>query len=623
MTRFRRPLICLTACALLALLPSPGRAAGPTTCENLQEAFNNAVPNETITLTELCTDSSFTLPQVPITLEGAPGAGFNRPSFSGGGTILSGSNVGATTIRNLSFRDGSGSPSTSGGAIYIDGDSSPTVTGNSFFSNNSGEGGAVFIFAPDTQGETVTIDHNIFGSTTAEEGNDAIAGSGGAMYVSVADDLVVDHNEFIQGYATGAGGGAYISVTSASLLLEHNTFRGNKTNLSSGGGASLLVADGSASIHDNLFFGNSVDEGGNAERFGGGLYVESTVAEASGPIALARNIYVNNTVDVPTGGVGGGGGAWMSGGAFTSVDESYVGNQVIEDGTRRGGGLGVGRADTSTTFAAQNLVVAGNSVSAAVPGGAGGGLFALGDADGCTGACTAVTLFNSTIAGNSVGSGGTGGAAAAGALDVDLTANNSIVLGAGNETDVAGFGATFDHSLACQNFGAAAPGVANICVDPQLVDAVEGNVHQKSTSPTRDKGSNALVPGALVTDIDGQARKLDGDLNGSVVVDIGADEFKATRATGKLSLQVSKTRSRIKAAGALAPKAPGKKVTVKLERKRGGRFRRIAQKAVTLSSTSRYVARFARPRPGACRITVTFAGSPAITPASRSLKFRC
>ena len=63
--------------------------------------------------------------------------------------------------------------------------------------------------------------------------------------------------------------------------------------------------------------------------------------------------------------------------------------------------------------------------------------------------------------------------------------------------------------------------------DPLLVDPDNGNYHLSPGSPCIDAGTGS-VPLASV-DMDGDSRVIDGDENGSLVVDIGADEFDPTQ----------------------------------------------------------------------------------------------
>ena len=63
--------------------------------------------------------------------------------------------------------------------------------------------------------------------------------------------------------------------------------------------------------------------------------------------------------------------------------------------------------------------------------------------------------------------------------------------------------------------------------DPLLVDPDNGNYHLSPGSPCIDAGTGSVSLASV--DIDGGTRVMDGDGNGSVVVDIGADEFDPTQ----------------------------------------------------------------------------------------------
>jgi hypothetical protein len=172
---------------------------------------------------------------------------------------------------------------------------------------------------------------------------------------------------------------------------------------------------------------------------------------------------------------------------------------------------------SNSSFRGENLVVAGNFADAY-----GGGVrFAsVGPFD----------LYDSTVAGNTVGASGVGPALAGSGGALSLI--NSIVYGNGASPalEISSFSATGSFSDACQpdQVGNPVPiaGGGNICVDPLLVNpsAGIGDVHETAASPTIDRGSNALVPPPLSTDYEGEARISDGNNDASAVVDMGADE---------------------------------------------------------------------------------------------------
>ena len=76
--------------------------------------------------------------------------------------------------------------------------------------------------------------------------------------------------------------------------------------------------------------------------------------------------------------------------------------------------------------------------------------------------------------------------------------------------------------------GAPPAGTGNLCAPPALVSATD--VHETASSPTIDKGSNALVPAGLTDDVFGATRILAGTTTcaapfPAAIVDIGAAEY--------------------------------------------------------------------------------------------------
>ena len=64
----------------------------------------------------------------------------------------------------------------------------------------------------------------------------------------------------------------------------------------------------------------------------------------------------------------------------------------------------------------------------------------------------------------------------------------------------------------------------NISVDPLFVDPAQSDYHLQSISPVIDAGDNG-IPGLPETDLEGNPRILDGNGDGSAVVDLGAYEL--------------------------------------------------------------------------------------------------
>jgi hypothetical protein len=68
------------------------------------------------------------------------------------------------------------------------------------------------------------------------------------------------------------------------------------------------------------------------------------------------------------------------------------------------------------------------------------------------------------------------------------------------------------------------PGTGNVFTDPCFIDAVNYDFHLDTNSPCIDTG-DPCFDDFNETDIDGECRIMDGDSNGTLRVDMGADEY--------------------------------------------------------------------------------------------------
>jgi len=90
-----------------------------------------------------------------------------------------------------------------------------------------------------------------------------------------------------------------------------------------------------------------------------------------------------------------------------------------------------------------------------------------------------------------------------------------------------------------------------------------------------------------------------------------------------LSLQVTKTRSRVVAGGELSPPHPDSMVAVAMYSKRDGPWKRVASKRAALSIDGHYHTSFARVPGSSCKVVVRFAEDADHLGASRSKTFAC
>jgi len=300
------------------------------------------------------------------------------------------------------------------------------------------------------------------------------------------------------------GGGIHISAD-ASPIITKNAIFGNSA---AGYGGGIYCAGLYAKIHSNLIFENSAGVGGG---FAGDVDV------------LRNNIIHNNTALLAGGGVSGG--------------RAVIGN-VIYGNTAGGAGGGI-----YLCLHAYENVISGNHA----PYGGGiygfmghtfdGNIITGNSADYGGGICTqqgmampfpGVNILGNTFWGNSATQLGA-------ALCIDgtydqCTVQHTILWNdqAPSNLEIYCRGSTPLH-VSYSDVQGGWPGEGNIDEDPLFVDAPNGDFHLRLGSPCVDAGSvtssgnqRSFVPN---TDYEGDDRVVDGDLDGLIAMDIGADEL--------------------------------------------------------------------------------------------------
>ena len=235
------------------------------------------------------------------------------------------------------------------------------------------------------------------------------------------------------------------------------------------------MANGTASYHNQ----------------GGGVYL------SQGSPTLNNLVISTNTSSAQ------GGGLFNDRSAAMLTNVAFRGNQVPGSWTT-GGGMSNFNGSPLLT----NVLFSGNTAYT------GGGLYSEGGA---------LQLVNGTLSGNF-------GGASGGAIHIasgSLALVNSIVWG--NNSQIAGLAATVSFSIVQGGY----TGEGNLDVDPLFAAAQHfsvapssgGDYRPRYGSVTTDMGSN--TPLTAASDLDGNPRLVDGDGDGSQVVDLGVYEQQA------------------------------------------------------------------------------------------------
>ncbi len=307
-------------------------------------------------------------------------------------------------------------------------------------------------------------------------------------------------------YARGTGAypgvrGGAIYCLNCSPTIANNELRFNYSHNSNynGCGGGVLTESSDALVLDNYIHDNIADSGGGVccTEFGtplvaGNIIVDNDAYYAGGGIymgARSSPLIENNLIATNTSAGWGGGGinSWTSyiyyGTYATIRNNMIVMNMATSGGDAQGGGGIYCRYDRALIY---NNTITDNYAPT------GGGIYALNYPD------QAPIVRNSIVWGNAAGTGAQ--------IYVYSGSGSAISVG---YTDVEG-GWT---------------GTGNMNQNPIFVGPSIANYHLSDESPCIDMGDPAYAPLPGETDIDGQLRVWDGDDNGQVRIDMGADEF--------------------------------------------------------------------------------------------------
>lgn len=377
-----------------------------------------------------------------------------------------------------------------------------------------------------TNGDTVVVSPGTYVE------NVDFRGKAIAVISEAGQDATVIDGDMAGPVVTFAGGEGTASVLDGFTLRNGRATFGGP---SFGNGGGIRIDGSSPTVTDNTIINNSACVGAG-------------IAVNLGSPLIQRNSIVGNTQAGCSGGIGGGGISVLGDSSVRIIDNVIADNILT---SANGGGISLFGAGTPTI---SRNVISSNSASGLSPCAQGGGISMVNLSDalivnnvvvnnvaGCGGGIswsvpsgvTGPTLVNNTIADNQAAQ---GSGIYAGGFDAQVRAFNNIVMASAGETSLF-CDPLFEPSPPILEFndvfspsGTAYGGSCgdhtgtngNISADPLFVHPSAGDYHLGPGSPAIDTGTNT---GAPATDAEGDARPLDGDANGTLLTDIGADEF--------------------------------------------------------------------------------------------------
>jgi hypothetical protein len=387
--------------------------------------------------------------------------------------------------------------------------------------------GDTVLVAPGTYAENINFRGKAITVTSESSPKDTIIEGLNASSVAVFNSGE-GRNSVLNGFTLQKGGGG-ITVEGASPTITNNVITSNRS--CKGGG--VRIASGSPLIRLNTITSNG------SQDFCSGSVGAGISIEGASSVEILDNVISNNTILPISPGTpfDGGGGIYI----FATGVQRIKGNIIKGNSASGEKGGGIFIFNSPDALIVQNLITdnqadVGGGIYWLMPSGARGPI-----------------LVNNTIADNNAISNGSG--IFADGNDARILMNNIIVAKPGQtglhcgdfvqDRPIIRFNNIFsDGGMAyggnCLDMTGSE---GNISLDPLFANPTQGDYHLQQGSPSIDSGNN-LTPNLPDKDLDEDPRILDGDGNGTAIVDMGVDEFLAPPGFG-ISLQLDR-RSRMR-----------------------------------------------------------------------------
>lgn len=364
-------------------------------------------------------------------------------------------------------------------------------------------------------GDTVLVAPGTYNERIDFSGKNIVVQSSGGRDVTVIDGgaggvvvkLVADPGEIptLRGFTVRNGGGGSVTPDDGGIdtsggpaLIENNLVTSN--TFCDGGG--IEAAFSAATIRNNTITNNR-QQGCSGGSGGGGVSIRG-----AGTVQLLGNVIEGNQH-----------GSWAGAISLFAAGPAVIERNLIRNNSAGSGGGAMWIVNNSPARIANNLF-AGNQAPE-------GGAIDLSVPSGSTGA----DIANNTFVGNTATRGSailTSGFARSSAI------YNNMIVGDG-PGGVINCDGTYDPNgpqistndvvaTSGSRFAGICAGLAgNLSAPPTFVNAGAGDFHLAPGSAGIDAGG-PIAAGAPPDDIDGDARPIDGDGDGTAKVDIGFDE---------------------------------------------------------------------------------------------------
>ncbi|MCI0568385.1 MAG: thrombospondin type 3 repeat-containing protein, partial [Acidobacteria bacterium] len=357
----------------------------------------------------------------------------------------------------------------------------------------------------------------------------AQSGLGGGMCISGNTGTIVSNNLIVANSANLDGGGIYMYSMGGSAY--NNVMMGN---IGGGGGGGIETGSpgGHINVTNNTIVGNvlivhTVPKGATFSSVGGGIYSSFILSQQSDPLNhLTNNLVAQNDATS----LGGGGGLYSFNAFATNDHNDYFGN-LGDNGSQVLGPNEIRGDYTDASVIGSNGNVSLDPVFTHAP--------VFWDHTNAAGTSSTVVVFDSTryAVGDQIEYNDDGVARQITAINgstktltftpalTNLVCSNSVNASCVTSADCLSPGtcitATTQPNRIVANWGSS----TNVSEDLRLT----------GSSPLRDAGTNTPLFGTVPSeDFDDLPRPTDGDLNGSVITDIGAYEFRFADTDGDM-----------------------------------------------------------------------------------------